>query len=54
MGDTISVGDTVCLVEAMTLFNEVTSEVEGRIVKVMVEDASPIEYDQVLFLVEPV
>lgn len=53
VGDTISVGDTVCLVEAMKLFNEVTSEVEGRIVKVMVEDASPIEYDQVLFLVEP-
>lgn len=53
VGDTISVGDTVCLVEAMKLFNEVTSEVEGRIVKVVVEDASPIEYDQVLFLVEP-
>lgn len=53
VGDTISVGDTVCLVEAMKLFNEVTSEVEGRIVKVMVEDASPVEYGQPLFLVEP-
>lgn len=54
VGDTISVGDKVCLIEAMKLFNEVTSEVEGRIVKVMVEDASPVEYGQVLFLVEPV
>ncbi|MCH2022493.1 MAG: acetyl-CoA carboxylase biotin carboxyl carrier protein [Saprospiraceae bacterium] len=54
VGDTISEDDTVCLIEAMKLFNEVKAEVSGRIVKVMVEDASPVEYDQVLFLVEPV
>jgi acetyl-CoA carboxylase biotin carboxyl carrier protein len=54
VGDTISDEDTVCLIEAMKLFNEVKAEVSGRIVKVMVEDASPVEYDQVLFLVEPV
>jgi acetyl-CoA carboxylase biotin carboxyl carrier protein len=54
VGDTISDEDTVCLIEAMKLFNEVKAEVSGRIVKVLVEDASPVEYDQVLFLVEPV
>ncbi len=54
VGDTISAGDVVCIVEAMKLFNEIESEVSGKIVKVMVEDASPVEYDQVLFLVEPV
>ena len=53
VGDTIGHDDTVCLIEAMKLFNEVQAEVEGRIVKVMVEDASPVEYGQVLFLVEP-
>ena len=53
VGDTIGGDDTVCLIEAMKLFNEVKAEVEGRIVKVMVEDASPVEYGQVLFLVEP-
>lgn len=53
VGDTIGNDDTVCLIEAMKLFNEVQAEVEGRIVKVMVEDASPVEYGQVLFLVEP-
>ena len=53
VGDVISNDDTVCLIEAMKLFNEVKAEVSGRIVKVMAEDASPIEYDQVLFLVEP-
>ena len=52
-GDTINVGDTVCIVEAMKLFNEIESEVSGRIVKVIAENASPVEYDQVLFLVEP-
>lgn len=52
VGDTIGGDDTVCLIEAMKLFNEVKAEVEGRIVKVMVEDASPVEYGQVLFLVE--
>ena len=53
VGDTISEGGVVCIVEAMKLFNEIESEVSGKIVKVMVEDASPVEYDQVLFLVDP-
>lgn len=53
VGDTIAAGDTVCIIEAMKLFNEVDSEVSGKIVKVMVEDAQPVEYDQVLFLVDP-
>ncbi len=53
IGDTIEEGKTVCIVEAMKLFNEIESEVSGTIVKVMVENAQPIEYDQVLFLVEP-
>jgi acetyl-CoA carboxylase biotin carboxyl carrier protein len=49
----VNTGDVVCIVEAMKLFNEIESEVTGKIVKVMVEDASPVEYDQVLFLVDP-
>lgn len=53
IGDTIQKGQTVCIIEAMKLFNEVDSEVSGKIVKVLVEDASPVEYDQPLFLVEP-
>jgi acetyl-CoA carboxylase biotin carboxyl carrier protein len=53
VGDDISVGKVVCIIEAMKLFNEIESEVKGRIVKVLVEDASPVEYDQPLFLVEP-
>ncbi len=53
VGDTIKTGDVVCIVEAMKLFNEIESEVSGKIVKVLVEDASPVEYDQPLFLVEP-
>lgn len=53
VGDNIGQGDTVCIVEAMKLFNEIESEVSGKIVKVMIEDASPVEYDQVLFLVDP-
>ncbi len=53
IGDSISSGDTVCIIEAMKLFNEVESEVSGKIVKVLVEDAQPVEYDQVLFLVDP-
>jgi acetyl-CoA carboxylase biotin carboxyl carrier protein len=53
VGDVISQDNTVCLIEAMKLFNEVKAETSGRIVKVMVEDASPVEYGQVLFLVEP-
>lgn len=53
VGDTIQKGSVVCIIEAMKLFNEIESEVSGKIVKVMVDDASPVEYDQVLFLVEP-
>lgn len=53
VGDSIQKGSVVCIIEAMKLFNEIESEVSGKIVKVMVEDASPVEYDQVLFLVEP-
>ncbi len=53
VGDTIDVGTVVCIVEAMKLFNEIESEVSGKIVKVMVEDASPVQYDQVLFMVDP-
>jgi acetyl-CoA carboxylase biotin carboxyl carrier protein len=53
IGDKIVNGQAVCIVEAMKLFNEIESEVSGTIVKVMVENASPVEYDQVLFLVDP-
>lgn len=53
VGDIITSGDVVCIVEAMKLFNEIESEISGKIVKVMVEDAQPVEYDQVLFLVDP-
>lgn len=53
IGDEITSGKVVCIIEAMKLFNEIESEVSGKIVKVMVEDASPVEYDQPLFLVEP-
>ena len=53
VGDKIESGKTVCIIEAMKLFNEIESEVKGTIVKVCVEDASPVEYDQVLFIVEP-
>ena len=53
IGDQVSSGNPVCIIEAMKLFNEIESEISGTIVKIMVEDASPVEYDQVLFLVEP-
>lgn len=53
VGSDITPGAVVCIIEAMKLFNEIESEVKGRIVKVLVEDASPVEYDQPLFLVEP-
>jgi acetyl-CoA carboxylase biotin carboxyl carrier protein len=53
VGDEINVGDTVCIIEAMKLFNEVESEVSGKIVKILVDDASPVEFDQPLFLVDP-
>lgn len=53
VGDEIDAGKVVCIIEAMKLFNEIESEVKGKIVKVLVDDASPVEYDQPLFLVEP-
>ncbi len=53
VGDRVEKGQVVCIIEAMKLFNEIESEVTGTIVKVCVEDASPVEYDQVLFLVDP-
>lgn len=53
VGDKISKGQAVCIIEAMKLFNEIESEVSGTLVKVMVENASPVEYDQVLFVIEP-
>jgi acetyl-CoA carboxylase biotin carboxyl carrier protein len=54
IGDEIKVGQVLCIVEAMKLFNEIESEVSGKIVKILVENASPVEYDQPLFLVEPI
>jgi acetyl-CoA carboxylase biotin carboxyl carrier protein len=53
VGEEVTTGKVVCIIEAMKLFNEIESEVKGKIVKVLVEDASPVEYDQPLFLVEP-
>ena len=53
IGDTINEGDTLCIIEAMKLFNEIESEVSGEIVKVLVDDTTPIEFDQPLFLVDP-
>ena len=53
IGDTIRPGDVLCVVEAMKLFNEIESEVSGKIVKVLVDDSTPVEYDQPLFLVDP-
>ena len=54
VGDIINEGDILCVVEAMKLFNEIESEVSGKIVKILVDDSSPVEFDQPLFLVEPV
>ncbi len=53
VGSTINEGDTVCIIEAMKLFNEIESEVSGKIVKILVDDATPVEFDQPLFLVDP-
>ncbi|WP_153795984.1 acetyl-CoA carboxylase biotin carboxyl carrier protein [Foetidibacter luteolus] len=53
VGDEITVGKVVCIIEAMKLFNEIESEVSGKLVKILVDDASPVEYDQPLFLLEP-
>ena len=53
VGTEIKIGDTVCVIEAMKLFNEIESEISGKIVKVLVDDSSPVEFDQPLFLVDP-
>ena len=53
VGDEVTAGKVVCIIEAMKLFNEIESEVKGKIVKVLVNDATPVEYDQPLFLVDP-
>ena len=53
VGDEISEGQTLCVIEAMKLFNEIESDVSGKIVKILVEDASPVEFDQPLFVIEP-
>jgi acetyl-CoA carboxylase biotin carboxyl carrier protein len=53
VGDSFKVGDKLCIIEAMKTFNEIEAEVSGKIVKVLVDDASPVDYDQPLFLVEP-
>lgn len=53
VGDTMTKGNTICIIEAMKLFNEIESEISGKIIKVLVDDASPVEYDQPLFLVDP-
>ena len=53
VGQTIAVGDVLCIIEAMKLFNEIESEVSGKVVKILVDDASPVEFDQPLFLVDP-
>lgn len=53
VGDTIEKGQVICIIEAMKLFNEIEAEVSGKIVKVLVDDSQPVEYDQPLFIVEP-
>jgi acetyl-CoA carboxylase biotin carboxyl carrier protein len=53
VGDEVKSGTVLCIIEAMKLFNEIESEVSGRIVKILVDDASPVEYDQPLFLIDP-
>lgn len=53
VGSTINPGDVLCVIEAMKLFNEIESEISGKIVKILVDDASPVEFDQPLFLVDP-
>ena len=53
VGQTISQGDVLCVIEAMKLFNEVESEVSGKIISILVEDQSPVEFDQPLFIIDP-
>ena len=52
-GDKVSKGQTICIIEAMKLFNEIESEMSGTIVKILIDDASPVEYDQNLFIIDP-
>ncbi len=52
VGDTVRVGDTLCIIEAMKLMNEIESEVDGKVAEILVDDALPVEYDQPLFLIE--
>ncbi|MCF6351180.1 MAG: acetyl-CoA carboxylase biotin carboxyl carrier protein [Flavobacteriaceae bacterium] len=53
VGDTVNVGDVVCVIEAMKLFNEIESEISGKVVKILVDDSTPVEFDQPLFLIDP-
>lgn len=53
VGDKINPGDTICIIEAMKLFNEIESEVSGKVIKILIDDASPVEYDQDLFVIDP-
>ncbi len=53
VGDTISVGQTICIIEAMKLFNEIEADVSGKVVEVLVENATPVEFDQPLFVIDP-
>jgi acetyl-CoA carboxylase biotin carboxyl carrier protein len=53
VGDSVSKGSTVCIIEAMKLFNEIESEINGKIIKILAQDATPVEYDQPLYLVDP-
>lgn len=53
VGDEVKVGQTICIIEAMKLFNEIESETNGKIVKILVQDSSPVEFDQPLFLIDP-
>ncbi len=53
VGDSVKAGETVCIIEAMKLFNEIESEISGKIVKILVSNSTPVEYDQPLFLVDP-
>ena len=52
-GDTINVGQTICIIEAMKLFNEIESEFSGKVIKILVDDTSPVEFDQPLFIIDP-
>jgi acetyl-CoA carboxylase biotin carboxyl carrier protein len=53
VGDEVKAGGVLCIIEAMKLFNEIESDISGRVVKILVDDASPVEYDQPLFLIDP-